>query len=113
MAQKNFALSAPFIVFLATIGCSAGGSATDEPSFSGSGSSTGQGGQTGASGDTGSGDVFGGGGGLGFSGGFGVSGSTSGNPDGGLGCRSLSQRPEIARQPADIVWIIDNSGSMQ
>jgi hypothetical protein len=112
MAQKKFALGAPFIVILATTGCSAGGSASEEPVFgSGTGSGPGQGGQTG----TGGSNPFGGQsgeGGLGFSGGFGTSGSFSGNPDGG-GCRSLSQRPELGRQPADIIWIIDNSGSMQ
>lgn len=109
MTEKFFALGASFVAASLAAACAAGGTASEEPAFTnGTGSTPGQGGFTGASGSQGGGE-----GGQGVAGAVFIPPIEPANPDGGQGCRSLSQRPEVARQPADIVWIIDNSGSMQ
>lgn len=112
--RKFFCLG---FAFVAACGSAAGDQDTDATNAAGGSSVTGgsggaSAGASGAGATAGSAGAKAGGAGtgIGTSGSSGASGGTTGGAGGG--CSAVSQQAESKLTPADIVWIIDNSGSM-
>ncbi|MFO0660058.1 MAG: hypothetical protein U0165_09550 [Polyangiaceae bacterium] len=79
----------------------------------GSSGSAGTGGSAGSSGSAGSAGVSGTSGSAGSAGSIAGSAGSAGSGGTGGACTSTSKTAEVKRLPVDIIWMVDNSGSMQ